>query len=70
MEECSKILEKHGIDIHSAENGAAMVKNNHRSAHTKSYYEGVNDALRAANHDPSAQQQVRDVFADLLKNLE
>lgn len=39
------ILERHGIGIHSAENGAAMNKSEHRGVHTGDYYKTLNNEL-------------------------
>jgi hypothetical protein len=46
--EARAILERNGIGIHSAENGAAMKKTEHSAVHTTSYHETVTSRLQAA----------------------
>jgi RHS repeat-associated protein len=43
------ILAKHGIDIDSAVNGAAMSKAAHSAVHTKAYYQQINQRIQAAD---------------------
>ena len=69
-DEAREILQKHGIDIHNAENGAAMSKASHRSTHTDDYYRGLNTRLRNADSGPKAGEQVRGVLKEYQKNLE
>jgi hypothetical protein len=65
-----KILEDHGIGIHSAENGAAMAKDAHRGTHTTEYYEGLNYRLSEANVGENAAQQVRGVLNEYRETLQ
>jgi large repetitive protein len=64
------ILEKHGIDINSAENGAAVAKGAHKRLHTKEYYQGVNNALAKADKGPNAAQQVRNTLKEIQGGLQ
>jgi A nuclease family of the HNH/ENDO VII superfamily with conserved AHH/Novel toxin 10 len=65
-----EILKKHNIDIHSAENGAAMSKSSHRGTHTDKYYDGLNSRLRDANSGSNAGDNVRGVLKEYQKNLQ
>lgn len=62
------ILAKHGIDINSAANGAAMKTAAHQAVHTKAYYQSVNDSIRAADKaggKPAVEQQLQRICKDI-----
>lgn len=42
------MLERNGIGVHSAENGAAMSKADHSTVHTSQYHEDVTSRLQDA----------------------
>ena len=46
--EARAILERNGVDVHGAENGAAMAKASHGTVHTGKYHEEVTNRLQAA----------------------
>jgi RHS repeat-associated protein len=69
-EPARKILEEHGIDIHSAENGAAVEKSAHRGLHTNRYYEELNERLTQANQGKNARQNVGKVLEDYRNGLQ
>jgi hypothetical protein len=48
-ESARAILEKHGIDIDNAVNGAVLKREVHQSTHTAQYYDDVNRTLDAAD---------------------
>ncbi len=64
-----EILEKHGIDINSANNGAAMDKNSHRSIHTAEYYQSVNQRISNAD-SAGGKAAVCQTLCEIAKELE
>jgi len=69
-EPARKILAEHGIDINSAENGAAMSRMRHRKTHTNEYYQGLNEGLTEANQGERAAENVKGVLGDYRRQLE
>lgn len=69
-----KILGRNGIGIHSAENGAAMAKGEHRGVHTTAYHEEVVDRLQRAESrgtdSASRAAEVRCELACMRQELE
>lgn len=67
------ILSRNGVDIHSAENGAAMAKADHKKIHTESYHWDVGDRLAAAeargvdaaSKAAAVKQELRDIASGL-----
>ena len=69
-----EILQRNGIDVHGADNGAAMVKAEHRGVHTTEYHQNVEQRLTAAESRgscaASCQAEVRQELKQIGKELE
>lgn len=64
-----EILAKAGIDVHGAENGAALLKADHRAVHTKDYYQTIERELKAA-WDSGGADRVKQRLEEIRKALE
>lgn len=67
--EAREILAKAGINVHAAENGAALLKADHRGVHTNSYYETINRELKQA-WEKGGADGVKERLEEIRKALE
>ena len=61
-----RILDRYGVDVNSAANGAFLPRSVHRRVHTKSYYEAVTEALTEATSKDEAIEILHDIRQGLL----
>jgi RHS repeat-associated protein len=68
------ILDRNKIDVHSADNGAAMAKQDHHGIHTTKYHENIKERLTEAESRGtcvfSCQREVKNELQKIGKELE